>query len=206
VIVPAQSDEAFVWQTALFAAVQISMAQVVFTNESTSPWWQTLRWLIYAGIYMYSGATASALAFINYASYLTTSARVLLLTNVNSTPYRVFHGETIPFESLCLPYIDQDFQLMTQFGLKKNMRPIWQALSYGFYAGSAFLFASMGVWVWLNETLAVAVSLTVLILPPAGWLTSSFFFTAEYAPSVPIDLAKNLGFCACTVLRCRWDE
>jgi hypothetical protein len=182
------------------------MAQIVFTNTSSSPSWSALRWLIYAGIYLNSGATASALAFINYASYLTTSARVLLLTDPTSMPYRVFCGENIPFESLSLPYIDQDFELMTQFGLKKNMRPVWQALSYGFYAGSAFLFASMGVWVWLNESLAVAASLTILIVPPAGWLTSSFFFTAEHAPSVPKDLVKNLGFCACTVLRCRWDN
>jgi len=175
------------------------MAQIVFSNPSSSSGWSTLRWLIYAGIYLNSGATASALAFINYTSYLTTSARVLLLTNPHSWPYRVFYGEQIPFEFLSLPYIDQDFELMTEFGLKRSMRPMWHAMSYGFYAGSAFLFTSLGLWVWLSESLAVSVSLTILILPPAGWLTSSFFFTAEHPPSVPKDLANTLAFCACTV-------
>lgn len=196
--------------TALLAAVQISMAQVVFTNNTTDgtplpPAWLTLHWLVYAGIYLNSGATASALAFINYAGYLTSSARVLLLTDPNSWPTRCFYGEKLPFESLALPYIDQDFELMINFGLKKNMRPVWHSLSYGFYAGSFFFFVSLGLWIWLVEPLAVAISLTVLILPPAAWLTSSFFFTAEHVPSVPRDLAKNLTFCACTVLQQNWD-
>ena len=178
------------------------MAQVVFLQPaSTSPGWALLHWLTYAGILMNSGATASALAFINYTSYLPASARVLLLTDTTSLPYRVSRGEHIPYKHLDRPYIDQDFELMIEFGLKKNMFQVWKALSYGFYTGSSMLFMSLGVWIWLNEPLAVSASLTILILPPAGWLTSSFFFTAEYIPSVPKDLAKNLGFCACTPFR-----
>lgn len=177
------------------------MAQVVLVHSATSPAWQLLHWLTYAGIYLNSGATASALAFINYSSYLPIFARVLLLTDTNSWPYRLFNGEPLPLSCLESPYIDQDFELMIQFGLKKNMLPVWRALSYGFYAGSSMLFMSLGLWVWLNEPLAVSASLTILILPPAGWLTSSFFFTAEYLPKVPKELANNLAFCACTPFR-----
>src|SRR4051812_44675305 len=98
------------------------MAQIVFVQPaSSSPGWALLHWLTYAGILLNSGATASALAFINYSSYLPASARVLLLTNTNSWPYRVFKGEHVPSELLSLPYIDQDFELMIQFGLKRNM-------------------------------------------------------------------------------------
>jgi len=181
------------------------MAQVVLSTEDTSAGWSTLRWLTYAGIYLNSGATAAALAFINYTGYLTTSARVLLLKDPYSWPYRVLHGELLPLPLLNMPYIDTDFELMIAFGLTKTMRQMWNALSYGFYAGSGMLFVSLGIWVWLNESIYIAASLTILILPPAGWLTSSFFFTAEHVPSVPKDLIRILGFCGCTVLRCNWN-
>ena len=126
--------------------------------------------LVYAGIYLNSGVTASALAFIRYTGHLTSSARVLLLTDPTSWPYRIFHGENLSVEHLSS---DQKIELMINFGLKKSIRPAWHVLLYVFYTGSGFTFASLGMWVWLIGATGYFSEAIYLILPLPGqplWL------------------------------------
>jgi hypothetical protein len=190
----------------LFAAVQITLAQIATTplNHNNASW-KILHWLIYAGIYINTGTTAAALALIHDVGYLAISARALLIKDHTSWPYRT------AVQNLCLPeqllaslHIDQDFQLMENFGLRKNMKQMYHAISYGFYGGSFLIFASLATWVCLTETLPVWASL-ILIMLPAGWLSSSFFFTAEYVPWVSIQLCHDLWFTASSWMRCLWE-
>ncbi|PVF93152.1 hypothetical protein CPB86DRAFT_716058 [Serendipita vermifera] len=191
--------------TALFTAVQITLAQIASTYlNRTNTGWKTLHWLIYAGIYVNTGTTAAALALIHDVGYLTISARSLLIKDRNSWPYRTaIAKERLPTVLLASSHIEQDFELMQNFGLRKNMKQMYHAISYGFYVGSFLIFASLAAWVCLTEILSVWTSL-ILVMLPAVWLSSSFFFTAEYVPWVPIRLCQSLWFGASTWIRCFW--
>ncbi|PVG00626.1 hypothetical protein CPB86DRAFT_795672 [Serendipita vermifera] len=159
--------------TALFAAVQIALAQIVDTSTiPASPALTTLRWFMYSAVLVNMGCTASAISVVNITSSLSNQARRLILKNPGSTPRRYVDGE--PLEDKLLQ--PQEYRRrLEEFGMPPRLFPfITRCMLMSFVLGSLFIFISFCLWVYLTQSLipfiamvviaAMAFALTILVL------------------------------------------
>ncbi|CAG8545201.1 1283_t:CDS:2 [Acaulospora colombiana] len=103
-------------KTALFAAVQVSLVQIVVSYEDAgnNVTWNTLRWFMYAGVLTDLGGTASAIAIVNMLSSATITARSKAIEVMDSAPRKVMDG--LPIDPNLFTD-SQEVQLLREFGV-----------------------------------------------------------------------------------------
>jgi hypothetical protein len=153
------------FQTALFAAVQISLIQTViqYQNLGDTVPWRFLRWFMYAGVFVDLGGTASAIAIVNMASSASVTARSWAIRKKNSLPSKILlEGEAIDPDLL---EEANEMQLLRKFGMSRRWAIAGWHMWISFTLGSIFIFTSLAIWIWLTETTGVAAALMPIILP-----------------------------------------
>ncbi|KAG8757995.1 hypothetical protein FRC14_001005 [Serendipita sp. 396] len=106
---------------------------------------------------------------------------------------RQLNTEPIRDDLLKNAWTENDFAIMQMFGLPLRARPIYHLMCCGFYIGGICILVSLTMWVYLNETLAVSLSLLVVILPTA-WLFLAFF-ASEVPRELPMLMIKTWLWC-----------
>ncbi|PVG00625.1 hypothetical protein CPB86DRAFT_700825 [Serendipita vermifera] len=147
--------------TALFAAVQIALAQIVDAKDMPdSPALTTLRWFMYSAVLVNMGCTASAISVVNITSSLSNQARRLILKNPDSIPHRYVHGEPLDRELLQ----PQEFRRrLEEFGMPPRLFPfITRCMLVSFVLGSLFIFISFCLWVYLTQSLIPFIAMVVI--------------------------------------------
>ncbi|PVG03733.1 hypothetical protein CPB86DRAFT_821832 [Serendipita vermifera] len=136
--------------TALFAAVQVSLVQIVvsYDNADDSVKWNVLRWFMYAGVLIDLGGTASAIAIVNMLSSGTISARSKAIETKESAPRKVMDGRPIEAH---LFTDSQEMQLLREFGVSTAFAKVGWHMLLSFMCGSVFIFISLLLWIGLTE-------------------------------------------------------
>jgi len=159
-------------QTALFAGALVSLAQLVATNDTSSPAWDALRFFTYAAIAINLSGTTLALIIIKMCTDVAFTAQRLLISDPRSWPARLARGESLPREIL-----GDQVQFPVAFGMSRGY--IW--LDWGaavwFLLGFLSTFASLTLWIWLTQSFLVAATLLLVIAPSVFGVISVIFLT-----------------------------
>lgn len=146
--------------TALFAGALVSLAQLVATNETSSPTWEALRFFIYGAIAVNLSGTTLALIIIKMCTDIPCIALERVLDQPSSWPARCARGEPLPLKLLRDPV-----QMLVQFGMSRHYNALDWGAGIWVIIGYINTFSAMTLWVWLTQTPAVAVVLMVIIVP-----------------------------------------
>ncbi|CCA75471.1 hypothetical protein PIIN_09454 [Serendipita indica DSM 11827] len=187
--------------SALFAAVQISLNQLIESATSDSggdlhahpvPVWRGLRWFMYSAVIINLGCAGSAVAVINMAAslecdigYMATKYYRQLTapapTNRQETKrrqeaerYKAVY-EWVATNKLTGDFFNHkaDIRRLQQFGIGKSFGWITWSMTFTFIVGGAFIFLTFLYWVALTQVKA-AIALMAVAVALALGLTLSF--------------------------------
>jgi hypothetical protein len=150
-------------QTALFAGVLISLAQLLVGSDATSPAWRTLRFFTYSSIVVNLSGTTLALVLIKMCSELDYRARCMVISNPSSLPARVAR-DGLPRHLLLSRY-----RLLEEFGMPRGYKMLDAGAAFWVLSGNIFTFVSVMMWIWLSGDIVIALVTTIaMALPICG--------------------------------------
>lgn len=150
---------------ALFAGVQISLAQVILRKEEpvASVAWHALRFFTYTTIVVALGGTALSLSLVKLCTELPIRAKDLLVLEPNSVPAGLARGRLLP-KSLLM----DDNKLLEAFGMPRVYIWLDWVTAFLFMICLVLIFISIGLWVWLTEPWFVSLPLTFVLVPASA--------------------------------------
>ncbi|KAG8755820.1 hypothetical protein FRC14_003631 [Serendipita sp. 396] len=158
-----EQAQAFAITTALFAAVLISLAQVVQPVDSMTPAWRTFRFFTYSSIVINLSGTTLALVIIKMCSELPYKAHCMVIFDPSSLPARLTK-DAIPRDLLLSRY-----ELLEKFGMPRGYKTLDTGASFWVLSGNIFTFVSVLMWVWLaGDTIISSVTTVAIVLPIFG--------------------------------------
>ncbi|KIM28102.1 hypothetical protein M408DRAFT_9010 [Serendipita vermifera MAFF 305830] len=126
---------------AFLTALDIAIGMQIVDNLNRPTLRGTLCWFLYSSIFFNLVAAVCGLAFVHYVSRLPSSAEApcCVKDHIGNQLGSETYNTSLPGGTghVRPASIDQDFELMRQFGLKKYMRSMWNVLSWTPYVGSA---------------------------------------------------------------------
>ncbi|PVF94381.1 hypothetical protein CPB86DRAFT_765957 [Serendipita vermifera] len=146
--------------SALFAAVLITLAQLIPTDDGGAPR-EALRLFVFCSVVV--NLTASGLSSCNswMVSEIPRQAVMLILKDRDSLPYKV----AVVNQPLTSQIISDRMRLMTKFGMDNLVRwtYYWGAWMYLF--GNALTFTAFVIWVWTEQSRVVASISMIFVVP-----------------------------------------
>lgn len=146
---------------ALFAAVQISFAQVTGSaqHDSRTAAWNAIYIFTYGSMIMNLGGAAGAITVLYQATALENKARIMAMNRPDSLPGKVAKGG----------YLDKkdleriDWALLRDFGMPAYYQVYYLTLILSFVLGCIFSFSSLSIWVWIHFPVVVGACLMPLM-------------------------------------------
>ncbi|KAG9055734.1 hypothetical protein FS842_001406 [Serendipita sp. 407] len=168
-----QQAHAFAITTALFAAVLISLAQLVEPVDQRTPAWRALRFFTYSSVVINLSGTTLALVLIKMCSEVQFKAHSMIIFDPSSLPARVAK-DGIPREIL-----QNRYELLEKFGMPRGYRMLDAGASFWVLSGNLFTFVSVLMWIWLAGDAVISSVTTIVILFPIFGVAYAIFSTKD---------------------------
>lgn len=143
---------------ALFAAVLMSLAQMVLANDNPSAAWEALRFFVYTAISSNLVAAGCCLWTIYALSDLPYKAQRLAMRDKQSWAYKAANGELFDDN------IGDPKTLLKSFGADDYWWQSFGAICW-YMLGLLLTFLALITWMWLSQSTAVAAAVTVVTIP-----------------------------------------